>query len=294
MPISITQWKIGVRPAFPAQTVNYGTALQPGETWALPADGLQNFSPVTLEGQLLLSGKPPLNIARYIKELKAYPYGLSRANRQRPVPVTLYQCSPTAGVGHQRATVMSKRRASVDIGISRLLQMQRDNGGFALWDKNGDEEYWLTAYVMDFLVRAGEQGYSVPTDAINRGNERLLRYLQDPGMMSIPYADNLKASKFAVQSYAALVLARQQKAPLGALREIWEHRADAASGLPLLQLGVALKTMGDATRGEEAIALALKTPRNSDERIWLGDYGSPLPRQHVDALIAGREQTATR
>ncbi|WP_163310530.1 hypothetical protein, partial [Enterobacter kobei] len=88
----------------------------------------------------------------------------------------------------------------------------------------------------DFLVRAGEQGYSVPTDAINRGNERLLRYLQDPGMMSIPYADNLKASKFAVQSYAALVLARQQKAPLGALREIWEHRADAASGLPLLQL----------------------------------------------------------
>lgn len=33
-------------------------------------------------------------------------------------------------------------------------------------------------------------------------------------MMSIPYADNLKASKFAVQSYAALVLARQQKAPL--------------------------------------------------------------------------------
>ncbi|WP_353747831.1 hypothetical protein, partial [Shigella sp. FJ200801] len=118
--------------------------------------------------------------------------------------------------------------------------------------------------------------YSVPTDAINRGNERLLRYLQDPGMMSIPYADNLKASKFAVQSYAALVLARQQKAPLGALREIWEHRADAASGLPLLQLGIALKTMGDATRGEEAIALALKTPRNSDERIWLGDYGSPL------------------
>ncbi|MDK6350895.1 hypothetical protein QP121_13295, partial [Bifidobacterium scardovii] len=69
------QWKIGVRPAFPAQTVNYGTALQPGETWAIPADGLQNFSPVTLQGQLLLSGKPPLNIARDIKELKAYPYG---------------------------------------------------------------------------------------------------------------------------------------------------------------------------------------------------------------------------
>ncbi|NYQ96829.1 hypothetical protein G4A24_27685, partial [Escherichia coli] len=34
--------------------------------------------------------------------------------------------------------------------------------------------------------------------------------------------------------------------------------------------------MGDAMRGEEAIVLALKTPRNSDERIGLGDYGRPL------------------
>lgn len=104
-----------------------------------------------------------------------------------------------------------KRRAAVDIGISRLVQMQRDNGGFALWDKNGSEEYWLTAYVMDFLVRANEQGYSVPVEVINRGNERLLRYLQDPGMMSIRYTDDSSASRFAVQAYAALVLAHQQK-----------------------------------------------------------------------------------
>lgn len=95
---------------------------------------------------------------------------------------------------------------------------------------------------MDFLVRANEQGYSVPSEVINRGNARLLRYLQDPGMMSIRYTDDTAASRFAVQAYAALVLARQQKAPLGALREIWERRAQAASGLPLLQLGIALKT----------------------------------------------------
>jgi uncharacterized protein YfaS (alpha-2-macroglobulin family) len=80
-----------------------------------------------------------------------------------------------------------------------------------LWDKNGPEEYWLTAYVTDFLVRAGEQGYSVPADAVNNANNRLLRYLQDPGMMSIRYSDDTQASKFAVQAYAALVLARQQK-----------------------------------------------------------------------------------
>ncbi|MCF3831451.1 hypothetical protein L2E39_25400, partial [Salmonella enterica subsp. enterica serovar Weltevreden] len=78
---------------------------------------------------------------------------------------------------------VDKRRASVEIGISRILQIQRDNGGFARLDENGAEEPWLPAYAMDFLIRAGEQVYSVPPEAINRGNTRLLRYLQDPGTM---------------------------------------------------------------------------------------------------------------
>ncbi len=168
-----------------------------------------------------------------------------------------------------------KRRAAVDLGIARLLQMQRDDGGFALWDKNGPEEYWLTAYAMDFLVRAGEQGYSVPANAINNGNQRLLRYLQEPGLMTVRYSDDAPASRFAAQAYAALVLARQQKAPLGALREIWTRHDQARSGLPLLQLGIALKAMGDATRGEQALKLAMSTPRQDRDR-WLGDYGSAL------------------
>src|SRR5690606_6207870 len=118
-------------------------------------------------------------------------------------------------------------------------------------------------------------GYSVPTDALNNANNRLLRYLQDPGMMSIRYSDDTPASKFAVQAYAALVLARQQKAPLGALREIWERRATAGSGLPLMQLGMALKLMGDAPRSQQALDLAVKTPRQESKR-WMADYGSQL------------------
>ncbi|HAU4368752.1 TPA: alpha-2-macroglobulin family protein [Citrobacter amalonaticus] len=268
------QWKIGVRPAFPAQTVNNGVMLQPGESWTLPEEGVMNFSPVTVQGQLLFSGKPPLNLARYIRELKAYPYGCLEQTTSGLFPSLYTNAAQLQALGIAGDTD-EKRRAAIETGIARLLQMQRDNGGFALWDKNGPEEYWLTAYAMDFLVRAGEQGYSVPAAGINLGNARLLRYLQDPGMMSIRYSSDTQASKFAVQAYAALVLARQQKAPLGALREIWERRSQAASGLPLLQLGIALKTMGDAKRSDDAVALALSTPRH-DERQWLADYGSPL------------------
>ncbi len=267
-------WKLGVRPAFPAQTVNMGAALQPGESWNVPPDSLANFSPATVQGQLLLSGKPPLNLARYIRELKAYPYGCLEQTASGLFP-SLYTNAAQLKTLGITGDSDEKRRAAVDVGISRMLQMQRQDGGFALWDKEGPEEYWLTAYAMDFLVRAGEQGYSVLADAINKGNNRLLRYLQEPGLMTLRYSDDVAASRFAVQAYAAQVLARQQKAPLGALREIWERHAQAKSGLSLMQLGVALKAMGDAPRSEEAIQLALKTPR-ADTPRWIGDYGSAL------------------
>ena len=268
------QWKIGVRPAYPAQTVNSGAVLQPGESWSVAENQHLNFSPVTLQGQLLLSGKPPLNLARYIRELKAYPYGCLEQTASGLFPQLYTNAAQLKTLGIVGDSD-DKRRAAVDIGISRLLQMQKDNGGFALWDKDGPEEYWLTAYVMDFLVRAGEQGYSVPAEAINKGNNRLLRYLQEPGLMSVRYTDDNAASRFAIQSYAGLVLARQQKAPLGALRELWERRAQAGSGLPLMQLGIALKAMGDAPRSEQAIQLSLTTKRE-DQRRWLADYGSAL------------------
>lgn len=108
-----------------------------------------NFSPVTVQGQLLFSGKPPLNLARYIRELKAYPYGCLEQTTSGLFPSLYTNAAQLQALGIAGDTD-EKRRAAIETGIARLLQMQRDNGGFALWDKNGPEEYWLTAYAMDF------------------------------------------------------------------------------------------------------------------------------------------------
>ncbi|WP_151995795.1 alpha-2-macroglobulin family protein [Buttiauxella massiliensis] len=268
------QWKLGVRPPFPAQNINSGAVLAAGEVWDIPPQHISGLAPATLEGQLLLSGRPPLNLARYIRELKAYPYGCLEQTTSGLFP-SLYTNQAQLAALSITGTSDEQRRAAIDLGIARLLDMQRDNGSFGLWDKEGPEEYWLTAYVTDFLVRASEQGYSVNTDSLNKANQRLLRYLQDSGVIALRYSDDAAASKFAVQAYAAQVLARQQKAPLGALRELWLRHSSARAGLPLVQLGVALKLMGDAPRGDEAIKLGLQTSR-SDERIWMADYGSEL------------------
>ena len=267
-------WKLGVRPVLPASTVNYGTMLKPGEVWTLPPELISGLVPATLEGQLLLSGRPPLNLARYIRELNAYPYGCLEQTVSGLFPSLYSNEAILRDLGIKGHTDI-QRRAAIETGIARLFEMQNNHGGFGLWDKSGPEEYWLTAYVTDFLVRAAEQGYAVNAGALNLANKRLLRYLQDPGLINVRYSEENTASRYAVQAYAGFVLARQQKAPLGALRELWLRHNQAQSGLPLAQLGIALKLMGDEARGMQALQLGINTSR-PHQPGWIGDYGSPL------------------
>ncbi|MFS2222056.1 alpha-2-macroglobulin family protein [Pantoea sp. B65] len=267
-------WKIGVRPAWPAETRSFEAVVRIDEPWSVPAGALSGLDPATLQGLLVIGNHPPLNIARYIRELYAYPYGCLEQTVSGLYPSLYTNQAQLAALGIKGSSDAA-RRESIDIGIDRLAGMQRANGGFGLWGKESQEEFWLTAYVTDFLIRASEQGYSVSPSVLERANQRLLRYLQDPNQIEVYYSSDAAASRFSVQAYAALVLARQQKAPLGALRALYDKKASAKAGLPLLQLGVALRLMGDAPRAGEIINLAVNTSR-PENNVWLEDYGSTL------------------
>ncbi|GKX55155.1 hypothetical protein SOASR030_12670 [Leminorella grimontii] len=271
-------WTLAVRPAVPAKTNGYALTLRPGESWALPPDALQGLATPTIEGQMTLTATPPLNVAQHIRELFAYPYGCLEQTTSGLYPSLYSNQAQLAAMGIKSDTDEVRRR-NVDVGIERLLGMQKDNGGFSLWEREGYEEYWLTAYVTDFLTRAREQGYSVRDEALNKANQRLLRYLQDRNQMEIRYGsstDATNSAKFAVQAYAGLVLARQQQAPLGALRQLFDRRAEARSGLPLVQLGVALQLMGDMPKAQQAISQGIAMGGSPRGSVWLGDYGSTV------------------
>ena len=267
------KWKIGVRPAYPAQTLSFDNVMQTGQNWQVMASAFNGLQQDTLSGQLSLSNRPPLNIASYIRSLYAYPYGC--------LEQTASGIWPSVFTNHAQLTAMGiktsndeARRASIDTGIARLAGMQRGNGSFGLWSKESQEEFWLTAYVTDFLLRASEAGYGVPDGVITRADERLLRYLQDPAQIETSWSSDADGLRFSVQAYAGLVLARQQQAPLGALRALYEKRDRAKSGLAMVQLGVALKLMGDQQRAQLALAQGIGLERKPNS--WLGDYGSPV------------------
>lgn len=269
------EWTLGVRPAYPAQLQHFRGVLK-DETWTLPSGTLQAFEPAGLEAVLALSSRPPLNLGEQIRALKAYPYGCLEQTTSGLFPSLYADAASLERLG-LTGEPDEQRRRSIELGIERLLVMQRHNGSFSLWSADGEEEHWLTAYVTDFLQRAREQGFAVPAPALLKASDRLLRYLQQSSLIEASYSEDFAHTRFAVQAYAGYVLARSQQAPLGTLRSLFDRRGEARSGLPLVQLAAALKLMGDAPRAEQALAQGLTQPRVRDR--WMADYGSPLRDQ---------------
>ncbi len=282
-------WTLGIRPAYPAQLKHYRVALG-DQPWTLPEQDLATYEPAGLEGTLALSSRPPLNLAEQIRALKAYPYGCAEQTTSGLYP-SLYADAATLKRLGLTGEPADERKRKVEMGIERLLGMQRYNGSFGLWSADGDEEYWLTAYITDFLLRARDQGFAVPPEALKKASERLLRYVQERNLIEVNYSENAEHSRFAVQAYAALVLSRSKQAPLGALRSLFERRADARSGLPLVQLSIALDTMGDKPRAEQALLAGLAAGRGKG---WLDDYGSALRDQALIIALLDEYKLASK
>jgi len=126
--------------------------------------------------------------------------------------------------------------------------MQSPNGGFSLWGNVSEYEYWLSAYVSNFLLDAREQAFDVPDAMQKNAMEFLLKNLQE-GAAGLPRGRDdpegsawrdqryAGAGRFGVLAYGAYVLARETKAPLSTLRQMFELREQAHSGLALVPLG---------------------------------------------------------
>ncbi|CAM3916065.1 hypothetical protein EV679_0528 [Kerstersia gyiorum] len=267
-------WQIGVRPAVPAQTRKFRAVLPAaGEAWTLPADMDGGWQEGGLQAVLDLSSQPPLNVAEQVRELIAYPYGCTEQTVSG-----LYASLYLDQAALMRLGVKSEpdeqRRKSVDIGIQRLLSMQRADGAFGLWSPESPEAHWVTVYATDFLLRAKAQGHEVPAFALEQATRKLQSYLTDGNVGLDFHSERPAHAIFAVRAYAGSVLARSKQAPLASLRALFERRDVALSGLPLAHLGLALIAMGDSQRGEIALREALGKQR--PENYWLNDYGSQL------------------
>ncbi|WP_281555865.1 alpha-2-macroglobulin [Thalassomonas sp. RHCl1] len=270
------QWSLGLRPPYPATIKRLQKVLHQGQMLSQEKSAILDLLGNTVQASLSISPKADINLQNQLDQLLQYPYGCLEQTSSRVYPLIFATPAQQTAFGLKNISE-DKRLTMVNKGLERLASLQLSNGGYGLWNNNANEEYWLTAYVGDFLLNARDMGFSVPEEMLSRTLKRLQRYLaRTSHFYDEPWSDDSGHYYLAYKAYAAYVLSRVNQAPLGTLRTLAKnHSKNAKSGLPQLQLAIAMKQMGDRKTSKALVSKALNNlpkPR----RKYLADYGSQL------------------
>jgi len=201
-----------------------------------------------------------------LEALDRYPYGCTEQTTSRALPL-LYLDEVARAMGLAERETLALR---INQAIERVLTNQASNGAFGLW-RASSGDFWLDAYVSDFLSRAKARGYDVPDIAFRSAMDNLRN--------RINYAADFDNGGEDI-AYALYVLAREGAASVGDLRYYADVKGkDFATPLASAQIGAALAAYGDPTRADRMFAQASAQITNLPEkeaRVWRSDYGTHL------------------
>lgn len=274
--------KLPVRANDPVVAQTRRFSLAAGESFLFSDDVFADMKPGT--GEAVISAGP---LARFdapglLAALDRYPYGCTEQVTSKAMPL-LYLSAVAQATGIGSAPEVGKR---IDDAIARILTRQASNGAFGLWRaESGD--FWLDAYVSDFLSRARAEGFSIPDLAFRQAMDNLRNRLN--------YAADFDDGGEDI-AYALMVLAREGAAAMGDLRYYADVKGDAfATPLAAAQLGAALASYGDQLRADAMFLRAarkLSDRRGGDGRYWRADYGTDL-RDAAAVLTLATEAGST-
>lgn len=234
-----------------------------GGTFTLDDSAFAGLMPGTGRATLVVGPLATFDTAGMLNGLDLYPYGCTEQTASRAMPLLYYgEVAQTLGLAPGDSGIETR----VNDAIARILANQAGSGAFGLWrPSNGD--FWLDAYVTDFLSRARAAGYAVPEGAF----EAALANLRN----RVSYAGDFDDGGEAL-AYALMVLAREGTASIGDLRYYADAKGTAfGSPLAQAQLGAALALYGEQRRADAMFTLAGTVPETR-ETGWRDDYGTPL------------------
>jgi uncharacterized protein YfaS (alpha-2-macroglobulin family) len=248
-PVVQREWGIGVRAPYPQSYARIAGLLSPHKSiaWDALIDPTQ-WSAVH-DIRLRLSGMPLLASESYREELIDYPCRCAEQTTSRAFP----------WLDRHRDKQQAERVTLVERAIERLCTLQRISGGFGLWSTSR-MDLWVSAYVMDLLTRAREQGYAVPTRTHDRGLRWLERNIDR-------WSDD--QSTQAKNAYALYVLARNGRTLISAMRTLSRSKLNRPGALA--QLAAAFAHVGET---KKAKALFDRARHALGNRSSVGGYGT--------------------
>ncbi|WP_446030921.1 alpha-2-macroglobulin family protein [Phaeobacter inhibens] len=251
--------------------------LAAGNSFLFSSDVFTGLRPENARAVMSAGPLARFDVPGLLNGLDLYPYGCTEQVTSRALPLLyLSSVAKAAGLGGGPEVT-----AKIDSAIRQVLARQASNGGFGLWRaESGD--FWLDAYVSDFLSRARAQGYQVA--------ETRFRQALDNLRNRVNYAPDFDTGGEDI-AYALLVLAREGEAAMGDLRYYADVKAgDFATPLSVAQVGAALAAYGDQRRADQMFARAAAMLHRAapDPTLWRADYGS-LRRDQAGVLALASE-----
>lgn len=293
------QFGLQVQAPTPLQRISRRYVVEANSTLELKDPELSGLLRADSDAHLLMSDRPPIDVRSVIRGLLVYPYGCVEQTTSTAYPHLFIDEAAAKSFGLP-AFSRSRRAEVLEAAMARLGALQAPNGGFSLWGTGSSYEYWLSAYVANFLVDAKEQGFAPPEQMRQKAIDFLLKGLQE-GISGLPahrqrydeqriWNDHYYggSGRFAVLAYGAYVLALDAKAPLSTLRQLFALRENAHSGLSLIHLGIALRLMGDDAKAKVALAEGLQKTR--EPGYWWGDYGSAVRDSALSYYLLGKHK----
>ncbi|WP_209598486.1 alpha-2-macroglobulin family protein [Ruegeria sp. HKCCSP351] len=241
-------------------------ALGAGDSFLFSQDVFDGFQPGSAKAILSAGALAKFDTPGLLDQLNHYPYGCTEQITSKALPL-LYLSSVAQASGLGNGPEVDQR---ITDSIQSILTRQAANGAFGLW-RAGSGDFWLDAYVTDFLSRARAQGNPVPDRAFAQAMDNLRN--------RVNYAPDFDEGGQDI-AYALMVLTREGAAAMGDLRYYADVKGDAFdTPLAAAQLGAALASYGDQTRADAMFARAarmLQQEPNDQENHWRADYGTRL------------------
>ncbi|MGJ3231613.1 MAG: alpha-2-macroglobulin family protein [Oceanicaulis sp.] len=280
-------YPIEVRAPYLPETRVRGVILEPGETYAPPADLLSGYTPGS--GLVQISVAPtPIDAAALFQSLYRYPYACSEQLVSRVTP--LLYAGRLASLVDENGP--DGAPAEVRAALETILGRQGQDGAFGLWRMgDGDASPWLGAYTTDFVSRAAAAGYPVPPAALERALAALQPVSQGELWRS-GYEDTVGDPRWTEDTqerladrsaaYALYVLARNGQADRSRLRYMHDERIDRIdSPLARAHIGAALAALGDEARAASAFEAAVEALGYVNDGDWY-----QTPRRDLAGVMA--------
>ncbi len=268
---------ITIRPSTSLQKRTESGIIQAGQSKIINL-ALSGFMESSVNRNLILSKSPMVEFADQLRYLLQYPYGCTEQTVSAAFP-QLY-LSDLADLMNLKDNNKATANYNVNEAIRKIKMRQLYNGALTLWDDEGSENWWATAYAAHFLLEASKAGYECEEALLNKILEYLKNKVKTREFTTFYYNRN-ENKRIAPKelSYSLFVLALAGKPDIGTMNYYKQNKALLALDSRYL-LSAAYAMAGDKSKSRDLL------PQSFSGEIALKESGGSFSSDLRDEGVA--------